>query len=164
MRTVTRNAFLSGLCGVAAALGLMTASARADVTTERGASILAFPKVLVDDPRVKIVCKGCSAEEVAEEEGKSESSGRARNSDVWKYNAIGILGTELAGETGNELLLDQPRDTEDVVGQYNACPNKLILNHFAEGVTMFFNIASPLRWLPPIGFSATSTSTHSSSP
>ena len=50
MRTVTRNAFLSGLCGVAAALGLMTASARADVTTERGASILAFPKVLVDDP------------------------------------------------------------------------------------------------------------------
>jgi len=52
--------------------------------------------------------------------------------DTAKYNAIGILGTEIAGETGNELLLDQPSDTEDVIGQYNACPNQLIVNHFAE--------------------------------
>ncbi len=48
MRTEKRNAFLSGLCGVAVALGMMAATAQADVTTERGASILAFPKVLAD--------------------------------------------------------------------------------------------------------------------
>jgi len=42
------NAFLSGLCGFVVALGLVAATARADVTTERGASILAFPKVLAD--------------------------------------------------------------------------------------------------------------------
>ena len=48
MRTVKWNAFLSGLCVLAAALGFWAAGARADVTTERGASILAFPKVLAD--------------------------------------------------------------------------------------------------------------------
>ena len=45
MRTVKWNAFLSGLCGFAVALGVVAASARADVTTEKGASILVFPKV-----------------------------------------------------------------------------------------------------------------------
>ncbi|HSP98390.1 MAG TPA: hypothetical protein VL049_14275, partial [Candidatus Dormibacteraeota bacterium] len=46
-------------------------------------------------------------------------------------------GTDLAGETGNELLLNQPlsADGGDPVGQYNACPNVLLLNHLAEGVT-----------------------------
>jgi hypothetical protein len=48
MRTVKWNAFLSCLCGFAVALGGMAASARADVTTEKGASILIFPKVRVD--------------------------------------------------------------------------------------------------------------------
>jgi hypothetical protein len=49
MRTVKWNAFLSGLCGFAVVLGVVTASAaRADVTTEKGASILIFPKVLAD--------------------------------------------------------------------------------------------------------------------
>lgn len=49
MRTVKWNAFLSGLCGFAAVLGVVTASAaRADVTTETGASILIFPKVLAN--------------------------------------------------------------------------------------------------------------------
>ena len=53
-----------------------------------------------------------------------------------KYNAIGIQGTDLAGETGNELL-PQPADRRwrEPVGQYNACPNALLLNHLAEGVT-----------------------------
>jgi hypothetical protein len=55
--------------------------------------------------------------------------------DVVKYNALGIEGTERAGETENELRLDQPRGTDDPVGQYNACPNTLIVNHLAEGVT-----------------------------
>lgn len=48
MRTVKWNAFLSCLCGVAVVLGGMAASARADVTTEKGASILIFPKVRAD--------------------------------------------------------------------------------------------------------------------
>ncbi len=48
MRTVKWNAFLSGLCGFAVVLGAMAATASADVTTERGASILVFPKVISD--------------------------------------------------------------------------------------------------------------------
>jgi len=44
MRTVKWNAFLSGICGFAVALGVV-AAAHADVTTEKGASILIFPKV-----------------------------------------------------------------------------------------------------------------------
>jgi hypothetical protein len=54
-------------------------------------------------------------------------------SDVAKYNAVGIEGTERAGETGNELRLDQPGHSDEVVGQYNACPNTLIVNFLAEG-------------------------------
>src|SRR3990172_8657075 len=45
MRKVKWDAFLSGLCGVVVALGVVAAGARADVTTESGASILVFPKV-----------------------------------------------------------------------------------------------------------------------
>ena len=37
MRTEKRSAFLSGLCGVAVALGMVAASAQADVTTDGGA-------------------------------------------------------------------------------------------------------------------------------
>ncbi|MFI5366386.1 MAG: hypothetical protein ACHQ4J_12265 [Candidatus Binatia bacterium] len=49
MRTVKWNAFLSGLCGFAAVLGVVTASAaRADVTLGTGSSILIFPKVLAN--------------------------------------------------------------------------------------------------------------------
>ncbi len=48
MRTVKWNAILSGLCGFAVVLGGLAASARADVTTEKGASILIFPKVRAD--------------------------------------------------------------------------------------------------------------------
>lgn len=44
MRTVKWNSFLPGLI---VALGVMTASARADVTTEKGASIIIFPKLIV---------------------------------------------------------------------------------------------------------------------
>jgi hypothetical protein len=60
---------------------------------------------------------------------KSASAG---GYDTAKYNALGILGTEIAGETGDELLLNQPSDTEDVIGQYNACPNQLIVNHLSD--------------------------------
>jgi len=48
MRKVKWDAFLSGICGFAVALGVVAAGARADVTTEKGASILVFPKVQAD--------------------------------------------------------------------------------------------------------------------
>lgn len=48
MRTVKWNVFLSGLCGFAMALGVVAAGARADVTSEKAASILVFPKVRVN--------------------------------------------------------------------------------------------------------------------
>lgn len=235
MRTEKRSAFLSGLCGVAVALGLMASSAGALVTTERGASILAFPKILADGSADTIVqitnisnnmvhahcfyvnaqldtfgnplwqvtdfsiwltkqqpthwqvgegrfvnpsdntlciqdgqyypnqeCDGagidpgaippvpsdfigelkCVEVDVAGNPiGGNHLKGEATiitsDSDVSKYNAVGIQGTDLAGETGNELLLNQPNDADggDPVGQYNACPNVLLLNHLAEGVT-----------------------------
>ena len=48
MRTVKWNAFLSCLCGFAVALGGVAAIARADVTVDKGSSILIFPKVIAD--------------------------------------------------------------------------------------------------------------------
>lgn len=51
MRTVKWNAFLSGLCGAAAFLGVVATGARAEITIEKGASILVFPKVVVDAVR-----------------------------------------------------------------------------------------------------------------
>lgn len=48
MRTGKWNAILSGACGVLAAVGMVAASAHADVTTEKGSSILVFPKVRAD--------------------------------------------------------------------------------------------------------------------
>ncbi|MBX3026265.1 hypothetical protein KF840_15250 [bacterium] len=235
MRTEKRSAFLSGLCGVAVALGMMATSAGALVTTERGASILAFPKVLADGDADTIIqitnisnnmvhahcfyvnaapdffgnplwqvtdfniwltkqqpthwqvskgrfvspvdntacisngqyypssmCDGagidpgaipptpqgftgelkCVEVDVAGNPiGGNHLKGEATlitsDDDVSKYNAIGIQGTDLAGETGNELLLNQPNDADGgaPVGQYNACPNVLLLNHLADGVT-----------------------------
>jgi len=58
--------------------------------------------------------------------------------DVSKYNAIGVQGTEAAAATCGDptqdcvLQLNNPRGTTD--GEYNACPQTLILNHFADGV------------------------------
>lgn len=48
MRTVKWNAFLSCLCILAAAMGGWAASARADVTIDKGASVIVFPKVRAD--------------------------------------------------------------------------------------------------------------------
>ncbi|MFQ5667066.1 MAG: hypothetical protein ACE5I7_11615 [Candidatus Binatia bacterium] len=45
MRKVKWDAFLSGLCGLAVVLGVVAPAVHADVTTEKGASILVFPKV-----------------------------------------------------------------------------------------------------------------------
>src|SRR5436190_734068 len=48
MRTVKWNVFLSGLCGLAVVLGVVAAGVRADVTSEKAASILVFPKITVN--------------------------------------------------------------------------------------------------------------------
>lgn len=48
MRTGNWNALLAGACSVLAAVGIVTATAHADVTTEKGSSILIFPKVRAD--------------------------------------------------------------------------------------------------------------------
>ncbi len=233
MRTVKWSALLSGVCGFAVAMGVMASGAHAIVTTERGASILAFPKVLATEsadtiiqitnisnnmvharcfyvnaapdvfgnplwqmtdfniwltkqqptswqvsrgrfvnptdscetlpsglvqPTVECAQAGLdpgaippvplgftgelkcievdvTGHPIGGNHLKGEATIRTENDgayDTGKYNALGILGTEIAGATGNELLLDQPSDTEDVIGQYNACPNQLIVNHFSE--------------------------------
>jgi len=233
MRTEKRNAFLSGLCGFAVALGVMAGTALADVTTERGASILAFPKVLANsedgdtliqitnisnnmvhahcfyvnaapdffgnpqwqvtdfsiwltkqqpthwvvstgrfvnptdtcassagrytpsaacasagiDPgaippvvdffvgELKCIEVDVAGNPIGGNHLKGEATLISADNDISKYNALGIQGTDLAGETGNELLLNQPHDSEEQVGQYNSCPNVLLLNHLSEGVT-----------------------------
>ena len=234
MRTVKWNSFLPCLL----ALGVMTASARADVTTEQGASILIFPKLIVEgssdtviqitnisndlvyarcfyvnaqlttpgipehpilnpplwletdfnirltrqqpthwlvsigrpvdpfdecggepscfgpidlnglgiDPgavppvvedfigELKCVEVDASGTPIGGNHLKGEAtivSGQEENFEVSKYNAIGILGTDLAGATGNDLLLNNPSGESS--GEYDACPAELILNHFAEG-------------------------------
>ncbi len=240
MRTVKWSALLSGFCAMAMGLGVITSSAHAIVTTERGSSILVYPKVIVDegvdtiiqitntsnnmvharcfyvnaapdafgrpqwqvtdfeiwltkqqptswlvsegrfvDPRdncvqiasgmpnagllepdidcasagidpgavppvvagfrgeLKCVEVDISKNPIGGNHLKGEATLRfeadgAAGSDTAKYNAIGIRATEIAGETGDELLLNQPSDTEDVIGQYNACPDALIVNHFSE--------------------------------
>ena len=55
MRTVKWNAFLSGLCACGLVLGVVAAGAHADVTTEKGASILIFPKVRTNDTTDTII-------------------------------------------------------------------------------------------------------------
>jgi hypothetical protein len=231
MRTVKWNSFLPCLL----ALGVMTASARADVTTEEGASILIFPKLIVEgssdtviqitnisndlvfarcfyvnaqltipevpehpilnpplwletdfnirltrqqpthwlvsigrpvdpfdmcdsgpacippvnlnglgiDPgavppvvedfvgELKCVEVDASGTPIGGNHLKGEATIVTEDGEVSKYNAVGIQGTDLAGATGNDLQLNNPSGESS--GQYNACPNELILNHFAEG-------------------------------
>lgn len=236
MRTVKWNAFLSGLCGFAVALGVLAASARADVVTEKTASIIDFPKVIFkagEDTIIQITNTGpnmlhahCFYVDARLPDGCAQederigctpiwqetdftiwltrqqpthwkaSSGRpvdpsddfsfgsngagldpgavppltagfqgellcvevditgspidgnhlkgeatlltTANSDVSKYNAIGIQSTGAANATcpdqdGNcILLLNNPRG--ETTGEYNACPETLVLNHFADGL------------------------------
>ena len=65
---------------------------------------------------------------------KGEATVKNSDGDVAKYNGIGFEATDLAGETDNTLLLDLPKGATDG-GQYSACPNRLLLNHIAEGAT-----------------------------
>ncbi len=49
------------------------------------------------------------------------------NLDVASYNAIGIQATGAAGPDANTLVIGPGSD-----GEYNGCPNYLILNHFFD--------------------------------
>ena len=237
MRTVKWNAFLSGLCGFAVALGVLAASARADVVTEKTASIIDFPKVIYnanEDTDIQIVSEspmplfahcfyvdarlpsGCSKEDPrigctpiwqeidfnitlthfqpthwrasigrpvdpsddfkfgyygagidpgaippltsgfqgelmcieVEMDGTPRDGNHlfgvatlvtTNDSDVSKYNAIGIQSTVAANATCPDdqgrcvLILNNPRGESS--GEYNACPQTLVLNHVAEGAT-----------------------------
>ena len=232
MRTVKWNSFLPCLL----ALGVMTASARADVTVEEGASIVIFPKLIVAgefDTIVQITnisndlvyarcfyvnaqltipeipehpilnpplwletdfnirltrqqpthwlvsagrpvdpfdhCNGLPIETCVMETNvwglgidpgavppvpddfvgelkcievdasgtpiggnhlKGEATIISTDGQVSKYNAVGIKGTDLAGQTGDNLQLD---NTPEQAGQYDACPAEILLNHFAAG-------------------------------
>lgn len=55
MRMVKWNAFLSGLCAAAMTLGVVAVGARADVTVEKGASILIYPKLVASSSQDAIV-------------------------------------------------------------------------------------------------------------
>ncbi|HUI24628.1 MAG TPA: hypothetical protein VL403_00990, partial [Candidatus Kryptonia bacterium] len=61
------------------------------------------------------------------------------NNDVSKYNAVGIQSTVAANATCPDdqgrciLLLNNPRGESS--GEYNACPETLVLSHLAEGAT-----------------------------
>jgi hypothetical protein len=232
MRTEKRNAFLSGLCVVAVALGMLATSAYGDANTEKGSSILAFPKVLANDgsdtliqitnisnnmvharcfyvnaapdqfgnPQWQVtdfliwltkqqpthwqVSEGrffdpsdtCDTNNMGQFEPDSDCAnagidpgaippvpsnfigelkcvevdvsdnpiagnhlkGEATiftNGDAAKYNAIGLMGYADAGSTGDELLLNHPLGADNSVGEYDACPNVLLMNQFTEGST-----------------------------
>jgi len=232
MRTEKRKAFLSGLCVVAVALGMLATSAYGDANTEKGSSILAFPKVLANDGSDTLIqitnisnnmvharCFYVNAApdsfgnplwqetdfviwltkqqpthwQVSEgrffdptdvcytnSQGQYEPNTHCANAgidpgaippvpsnfigelkcvevdasdnpvagnhlkgeatvftdgDASKYNAIGLLGYQDVGLTGNQLLLNHPLGADDSVGEYDACPNVLLMNQFTDGVT-----------------------------
>jgi len=63
---------------------------------------------------------------------KGEAVIRDSDGDVSKHNAIAILANpDLAGgDPANELLLDNSPNHD---GEYNACPQTTLLNHFVDG-------------------------------
>lgn len=91
MPTGKWNAFLSGLCGVAAALGV-AGSALADVTVEKGSSIVVFPKVRA----------GNGFDTVIQLNNTGNSMVHAK---CYYVNALGRDGT-VDGNTWNEIDFD----------------------------------------------------------
>jgi hypothetical protein len=63
---------------------------------------------------------------------KGEAVIRSADGDVSKHNAIAILANpDLAGaDPANELRLD---NSPNNFGEYNACPNTTLLDHFVDG-------------------------------
>ncbi len=64
---------------------------------------------------------------------KGEATLRNRSGDVSKYNAIAFLGNPglTSGDIGTDLQLTLTDSNPD--GEYSACPDRLLLNHFAYG-------------------------------
>ena len=65
---------------------------------------------------------------------KGEEVIRSASGDVSKANALAILANpDLAGgDPANELRLDNSVNND---GEYNACPNTTLLNHFVDGAS-----------------------------
>jgi len=63
---------------------------------------------------------------------KGEAVIRSADGEVSKYNALAILANPDAagGEPANELRLD---NSPNNFGEYNACPNTTLLDHFVDG-------------------------------
>ncbi|MFQ5665634.1 MAG: hypothetical protein ACE5I7_04300 [Candidatus Binatia bacterium] len=66
---------------------------------------------------------------------KGEAIIRRDDGDVTKYNAIALRGNPSAGVNANPNELDLNWTANNSGGQYSACPNVLLFNHFAYGVT-----------------------------
>jgi len=65
---------------------------------------------------------------------KGDATLRNSNGDVSAYNAIAFPGNPgRFGDIGNDLTLDLTDANPG--GAYSACPDTLVLNHFAEGAT-----------------------------
>lgn len=115
MRTVKWNAFLSGLCGFAVVLGVVAAGAHADVTTEKGSSVLIFPKVRADGTFDTII-------QIANT-GNSPTEARCFYVDASLVNPItqtpctlpGQLCTPLCQETDFSIFLTRQQPTHWVV-------------------------------------------------
>lgn len=63
---------------------------------------------------------------------KGEILLRSRSGDVSKANAVAILANPDIPSEDNDLLLDNSVNHD---GEYNACPNTWMLDHFLDGVT-----------------------------
>jgi hypothetical protein len=64
---------------------------------------------------------------------KGEATIRSLSGDVSQYNAIAFQGNPEFGSTSNDLVLDLTGNHLD--GEYSACPDTLLFNHFAEGAS-----------------------------
>jgi len=68
---------------------------------------------------------------------KGEALLRREDGDASKYNAISILADPdtASADPSQELLLNNTPNTPDNEGEYNSCPNEILLDHFADGAT-----------------------------
>jgi hypothetical protein len=68
---------------------------------------------------------------------KGEALLRREDGDVSKYNAISILADPdtASADPSQELLLNNTPNTPDNEGEYNSCPNTIMLDHFLDGAT-----------------------------
>jgi hypothetical protein len=68
---------------------------------------------------------------------KGEATLRRSTGDVSEYNAIAFQGNPQASSAiGNDISLNLSQGASgSLSGEFSACPNTLIMNHFADGVT-----------------------------